>query len=168
MGFDAKIIRAEMFPGETFRNHFDHMALIVSVTGIDYLVDVGNGKSFGKPIAIEGGHSVDGEGGQYRIEAYGDHDRVLSFFDKGEWHYRYAFQMQAKTHADFLDVCRFVETSEESAFTGKKLATVYRPSGRVTLSGFELTTQTQRGAEKRVIAESDYARVLLDEFGLVL
>ena len=32
MGFDAKIIRAEMFPGATFRNHFDHMAVIVSIS----------------------------------------------------------------------------------------------------------------------------------------
>jgi N-hydroxyarylamine O-acetyltransferase len=168
MGFDAKIIRAEMFPGATFRNHFDHMAVIVSLSGIDYLVDVGNGKSFGAPIAVEGGDHVRGEGGQYRIETYGDEDRVLCFFEKDEWHYRYAFQTQAKTHADFRDVCRFIETSEESTFTGKKLATVYRPSGRATLSGFELTTQTQHGVEKRTIDKSDYVQVLLDEFGLVV
>ncbi|WP_159064774.1 arylamine N-acetyltransferase family protein [Thaumasiovibrio subtropicus] len=166
IGFDVQLIAAEMFPGETFRNHFDHMALLVNLEGKTYLVDVGNGKYFGPPLDIDSPNEAVGEGVRYKIAPYAMNDLALCFFNEGKWQYRYAFQRQPVGLADFKQVCTFIETSSESSFTQKVLVTRLDGDKRITLSGNKLviTGEGEQPEERNVTAEQP--AVLLENFGI--
>ena len=169
LGFQVRIIEAEMFPGSDFRGHFNHMALIVTLDGVEYLIDVGNGKYFGKPIDINSQTETIGENTRYKIVRYGAKDFALCLFDENEWKYRYAFRLEAKSLSDFTEMCHFVETSTESSFTQKVLVTIIKNSNRITLSDNRLLFSHSDGTkDERVVKKSEFKNTLSKHFGIKL
>ncbi|WP_028023327.1 arylamine N-acetyltransferase family protein [Enterovibrio calviensis] len=167
IGFKVQYIAAEMFPAETLRNKFDHMALLVNLDGNDYLVDVGNGKHYGFPINIKRSDESIGEGVRYRIQQYNDDYLVLCLFEDDEWKYRYAFNTDVKHAPDFKKSCEFTQTSPDSSFTKDMVVTRLNQEYRATLSGLSFTkTFPDHTKEKRVISAVELDSVLLSEFGL--
>lgn len=167
IGFDVRIIEAEMFPEEQFKGHFDHMALVVKIDAVEYLVDVGNGKYFGQPISILSSTETIGEGINYRISKYGDDDFVLCFDDGDSWKFRYAFKLGSKSLTDFEKVSIFIETSPDSNFTKALLSTIYNGNERITLSGNRLVITDKSGAKtERELQETEIKDTLLTQFGL--
>ncbi|CAH0530275.1 arylamine N-acetyltransferase family protein [Vibrio hippocampi] len=169
IGFDVRIIEAEMFPKAQFKGHFDHMALIVTMDEVEYLVDVGNGKYFGQPMSILSSAVTVGEGTNYKISKYADDDFVLCFEDNDGWKFRYAFRLASKSLTDFKKVSTFIETSPDSPFTQALLSTVYNGSKRVTLSGNRLVITEKSGIQKeKQVPESEVKETLFTQFGLSL
>ncbi|MCL1127369.1 arylamine N-acetyltransferase family protein [Shewanella surugensis] len=168
LGFDVRVIEAEMFPGASFKGHFDHMSLIVTLDEVEYLVDVGNGKYFGDPISIHSHAETTGEECiHYKVMRYGISDFVLCFNEADTWKYRYAFRLASKNISDFQQVSHFIETSPESIFTQKLLVTVYKHSQRITLSGDRLLITDQSGLQtEKVVQDSEQAKVLKGYFGI--
>lgn len=167
IGFEVKIIEAEMFPKEQFKGHFDHMALIVKIDAIEYLVDVGNGKYFGKPMPILSKAVTKAEGINYKISNYGDKDFVLCFENNASWKYRYAFRLAPKSLTDFKKMSQFIETSPDSPFTHSLLATLYQGDKRITLSGNRLLITENSGHKtQKKIQEPEIKETLLKLFGL--
>lgn len=173
VGFEARIIAAQMWPDKKPREEwdYDHMAIIVNLNGIEYLVDVGNGVYLGKPLAIVGDDSSLSEGIQFHCEAYDDEHWVLlsqqSLPTQEESIQRYVFKPEEAKRDDFKPACHFVETSPDSKFVQNLVVTRWTHEGRITLAGNTLVkTDRHRNREETTIAKSDTTDVLKKYFDI--
>ncbi|MEZ8825396.1 arylamine N-acetyltransferase [Vibrio amylolyticus] len=178
MGFDARIIAAQMWPDKKPREawDYDHMAVIVALDGTEYLMDVGNGIYLGKPLAINNSDSSLSEGMRFHCEKYDDEHLILlcqptsSAAEQDtieETIQRYVFKPSAVDRDDFKPACHFVETSPDSKFVQNRIVSKWTPEGRITLSGNTLVkTDQDKNREENTVAESDVNRVLEQYFGI--
>lgn len=174
LGFKAQLIGAAMFPDpQKPVKRYDHMAILVTLEDGQYVVDVGNGRNFNGAIPIDGSMHTTAEGYEYKIAPY--NNDALAMYVLGEqpepsqWQVRYALEpmLPAKSRSDFNDACHNTQTSPESIFVQKRLATLPKAHSRITLSDLRWTeTFTNGETVEHDIDESDYLRVLRDEFGL--
>jgi N-hydroxyarylamine O-acetyltransferase len=141
---------------------FDHMCLRVIADGAAFLADVGFGDNFVRPLRLDvEGPQHDGRR-TFRIETDGT-SRVLR--DDGAPRYR--FDLIAYDLADFEPGCRYHQTSPESHFTRRRIASRLTPDGRLTLGEDRLITTGADGTKReRPVAPDDWSRVAAEQFGL--
>ena len=144
---------------------FDHLTLLVHLEQ-DWLVDVGFGESFRKPLRMQAGPTQQQNGESYRLEREGE-AWVYLVWD-GAWTPAYRFHMQPHALRDFAAMCRYHQTSPQSTFTQKRVCSLATCSGRITLSDELLITTSDGERTERVLTEQDYRSVLAQEFGIVL
>jgi N-hydroxyarylamine O-acetyltransferase len=66
-------------------------------------------------------------------------------------------------------MCHYHQTSPESPFTRKRLCSLARPDGRVTLADMKLIVTRNGTREERVLRSSDeWNNLLREHFGVVL
>lgn len=188
MGFNARLIASEMNPNPQKEIlEYTHVAILVDLDGKDYLVDVGNGRDFGGALPIDGSVSTFAEGFEYKIAQYDSNSLGLFVIDhnkgigqkKGEWEHlpdnpeewkvRYALEpeLPSKTRSDFVNACHYIQTSPDSIFVQKRLATLPKVNSRITLSEqhwIEKYNDGQRDDEQ--VSDSEYLAVLKSKFGL--
>ena len=169
LGFSTTMVSARVFMAEEdkFTTEFDHMALLVSLDST-YLVDVGFGDSFIKPIEMEEG-TVEDISGAYRLRASqpGPEEYLVQKREQDEWRAQYSFTTYPRQMSDFEGMCIFHQTAPESPFTQGPFCTMATERGRVTLSENSLTIT--EGMEKRkiqVVSAEDYRQMLHDYFGI--
>ena len=147
LGFSVSIASGRVYiaADDRFTPEFDHMVLLVQMDKI-YLVDVGFGDCFRKPIALPGG-LVEDISGTYRIKPPGlDQDiYLLQRRDKGMWHPRKL--------SDFSEMCAFNQTSPNSHFTQQTVCSVATETGRATLTD-DFLTITEGDHQKKVPVDS--------------
>jgi N-hydroxyarylamine O-acetyltransferase len=177
LGFDATILSAEVAKADGgFSEPFDHMALMVKLNE-RWLVDVGFGDSFIEPLLLdEAGEQLQGERA-YRITPDGNY-MILSRRDSDEWKPQYRFTLQPYQYEDFIDRCRYQQTSPQSHFTqGRICSRATEDGGRITLSAAKGTTahdlrliSTTRSDRNEQILQSneDYTEALREHFGVVM
>jgi N-hydroxyarylamine O-acetyltransferase len=169
---------------------YDHLALRVDLPGDrPFLCDVGFGEGFLEPLPLRPGEHAQGDRA-YRLSledaAGGRHVSVpwargLSSSESGDWLYeyrragserwepQYRFTLQPRRMEEFLQMCRWHQTSPESPFTRRRLCSLATAGGRVTLSegklietlGVDRRTSTVDGLEAE-------AAVLRERFGVRL
>jgi N-hydroxyarylamine O-acetyltransferase len=151
-----------------FGREFDHMALLVSLHE-QWLVDVGFGDSFREPLRIVI-DEIQVQGKQaYRFEA---NERLLLLKEKdfeNNWKPHYRFSLTPRKPEEFLDMCAFHQSSPESIFTRRRICSMAKPDGRVTLSDMRFIETT--GYERRehlVSSDLEYRMILQDIFGIIL
>ena len=88
--------------------------------------------------------------------------------EKDEWSTLYRFDMQEKELKDFTEVCHFNQTSPDSHFTKKRIDTLAIETGRITLSGNELTETSHDEKRKIPINDSNLQQVLEKYFGIYM
>jgi len=167
LGYTVTLLSAEVaHDAGGFSPEFDHLALLVHLTE-DWLVDVGFGDSFLRPVRLtEDFEQVQGERA-YRFERLGDY-WVLQHKENG-WISSYRFTLYPYKLTDFVERCHFHQSSPESHFTQKRLCTLATPSGRVTLSEQKLIVTTEKGRQERLLANRDeYLAALAEQFGIFL
>jgi N-hydroxyarylamine O-acetyltransferase len=166
IGFTAQIVSARVYmPARNlFSPDFDHMTIIVDL-GESYLVDVGFGDTFRRPIAMPDGE-VEDVSGRYQIRS--DKDQfVLQKLQSDNWQPVYSFTIQPKAISDFEEMCSFNQTSPESHFTQQLICTIATETGRVSLSDDYLTIT--KGSTKRKIkvkSSEDFRLNLQNYFGI--
>jgi len=173
IGFNVNFIKAEMFKGLPLKNDENHMhmALLVYLDNEVYLVDVGNGKSFGNPIPIINKQFSKGEDFDYIVDDFQDMKALYYKDSSGELTPRYVFGMEPKTREDFRKACIFIETSPESVFLKGTLATQLKPNGkgRETVSGSKIIVSTDSGKYSSIISSKEALNMHLEEkFGIFL
>jgi len=169
LGFSVSLVSSQVYrpAEERFTPEFDHMVLLVDLEKI-YLVDVGFGDTFRKPIAMPDG-IVEDIGGRYRVRPIGAaRDRyVLQKQDKDNWQHVYCFTKRPRVISDFEEMCTFNQTSPESHFTQEVICTIATKNGRVSLSEGFLTITDGRSKRKiNVISDEDFRQKLRDYFGI--
>ena len=166
LGFDLRLLSASVFNKQKneFGPEFDHMALLVKLDDI-YLVDVGFGDSFRKPISLSEKFSED-ISGTYRIDILNE-DFTLQKLESEEWISLYKFSDTGRKLSDFYNMCIFNSTSKESSFTRRKICTIALPKGRKTLSDESFTLTINKSKFRFPLdGYQNYITVLKNFFGI--
>jgi N-hydroxyarylamine O-acetyltransferase len=151
-----------------FGPEFDHMLLKVELPEL-WLADVGFGESFVDPLALmAGAPELENE------HVFG----VLS--ENGGWElYRrdsdgvqvplYRFSDIPHQLSEYNSMCHYHQTSPESSFTRRRICTLARPDGRVTLAGMRLI-ETKNGTREETLltTETELRNCLREQFGVEL
>jgi len=168
LGFQVDLLSAEVFEEGEFSPEFDHLAILVKLEE-DWLVDVGFGDSFVKPLKLfESGEQVQNDTA-YRIERSTNY-RVLSQQDgSGIWEHSYRFNLEPRNLEDFKARCRYHQTSPDSHFTRKRMCTRLMQEGRITLRDMCLSeTKNMERRETKIADEGAYLAALEKHFGIRL
>jgi N-hydroxyarylamine O-acetyltransferase len=152
VGFDVKMLsgRVSGANGE-FGPEFDHMALLVND---EWLADVGFGESTLVPLRLDGTP----ENG-YRVL-----DGQLQALRDGEWKTDFRFTLDPHELSEFGPMCDYQQTSPESPFTKKKVITLAREDGRITLTADRLIVTKNGVREEMPVA--DWEQALFENFGV--
>lgn len=170
LGFEVDLLSAgvrRMKGG--FGPEFDHLMLAVHLEE-RWLADVGFGDSFREPLVLdERGEQVRGDQA-YRLDEDGDH---LILFQRqgseGDWERQYRFTLRPHELPEYEEMCRYHQTSPESHFTLKRVCTLARADGRVTLSDLRLITTRGGVREERTLeSEAEHEAMLRELFGVVV
>lgn len=168
LGYDAKLIAATVRSADgSWTMTGSHAAQIVQLDQ-PYFVDVGFGDSARKPLPLTGEVHRD-VSGTYRILPLDDDTYDLQRMnEKDEWVTRLRFSLAEKQLVDFEKPCHFNQTSPNSHFTGRELATIATEEGRITLSGNKLTITKHGKKTERIVTKDELAVLLRVYFGIAL
>jgi N-hydroxyarylamine O-acetyltransferase len=169
LGFDVTELAASMAhdAGE-FGPEIDHLTLLVHLSE-DWLLDVGNGDSFLRPLRVQAALEQR-EGEQtYRFERDGNFWVLQRTANNGTWKSEYRFTMQPHKLVDFIERCHYYETSPKSPFTHGRTCSRTTPEGRITLRDQRLITTIHGKKEEQTLqSEDECLNVLAEQFGMVL
>lgn len=168
LGFKVDLLSVEVFGNGGYSPKFDHLALRVQLED-DWLVDVGFGDSFVKPLKLFESNEQVQKGIPYRVE-HKSKDWVLSRKDaSGEWERTYRFNLEPRKLSDFKERCHYHQTSPESQFTQKRLCTRLTQDGRITLRDHGLiVTKNKQRSETPIVDDTAYIAALDKYFGIRL
>lgn len=169
LGFQVRMIEASVYSSERgeFGEMRNHMTLIVTLDK-EYLVDVGFGDSFRKPLILKNGSNED-ISGKYRIRALSSYTSILQKFDGNLWLDQYKFIDNQLKLSDYQNNCNWIQTSPDSHFTQSKFVTIGTESGRITLSDNNKTITHYNN--KKIIkydSNKDFGYYLSKEFDMTI
>ncbi|MFV1990924.1 MAG: arylamine N-acetyltransferase [Acidimicrobiales bacterium] len=149
IGFAVDRVSASVLLGGGSTQGPDHLALIVHLDQ-PYLVDVGFGASFTRPIAIDSQEEVSEEHGSYRVHALGDGQYLLRFCgtDESEFSDLYRFDTAPVALSAFSKRSHYLANEPALKWSQSPFATRLIPGGRVTLLRDRI--KLRRGGEEVV------------------
>lgn len=188
LGFTVRRISGRVFnPQRELGPEFDHLAIIATIKGQEYLTDVGFGAFVFAPLRIELDLLQPDIGGDFSISQYhpepgpGGADQVtpgslvVNKISEGKSVAEYVFSRQERSFEEFTGMCNYHQSSPESHFSKKPFISMANPNGRTTLSGTSLkhTRKIENRAgtevsESNLLDLSAYHGVLKEYFGVTL
>ena len=167
LGFTTRLISARVFNGTSHGPEYDHAAIIVTIGEEEYLADVGYGDFTSEPLRFVLEEQQRDENGTFIIRRSDEEYLEAAKLVDGEWKSEYIFKDIARVLSEFAEMCDFQQYSPESHFTKGKLCSIMTENGRKTLTDSKFIV-TQRGdkIERLIADESEFYRVLNDEFGI--
>ena len=170
LGFNCHIIAAKFWDKEKlkFGKPFEHMGIIVSIEGEDWLVDVGFGDGPVSPLKIQKGIVQMDYTRYWRIDTDPDENYILKVSDDASHFYtRLHFNLSEQQLIQFIEICEYQQTSSDSPFTQKKLVTQLTPNGRVTLTDRKLKVlELGETKETDIMHEDEFLSKLEHHFGI--
>lgn len=134
LGFRVKMISARVHQKEGgYSPEFDHMALLVTIDNDTYLVDVGFGRFSLQPLLLREEVILKDPHGNFVFDSYQDHFRI-NLIEKGERMPQYIFTTHTRQLENFAAMCHFHQQSPESHFRQRKVISLAREKGRITLN----------------------------------
>ena len=162
VGFDVALRAAEvLFSGHPPETP-DHLVLQVSIDGRPWLVDVGFGDAFCRPLALDVDDPQDGESRPYRVRR-DDGFLVLDAAADGEWSRQYRFRPADVDLDVFEPASDRLQHTEGLHWTETRFATRLFPGGRVTLLHDRLKFTRDAGITEESVDE-DRWHVELDRW----
>jgi N-hydroxyarylamine O-acetyltransferase len=151
-----------------FGPEFDHMLLKVELPE-PWLADVGFGESFVDPLPlaagaheIENGHlfGVIPENGGWELYRRDSDGLEVPL---------YRFSDVSRHLSEYMPMCEYHQTSADSSFTRRRVCTLARPDGRLTLAGMRLI-ETNNGNRRETLlaSETELSECLRRQFGVEL
>jgi N-hydroxyarylamine O-acetyltransferase len=173
LGFDVVMLAASVARdrGE-YTPDFAHMALMVKCDPVTlderWLVDVGFGDSFRRPLLLDNPNEQEEEGASYRITPDGEAFILSECKHGGEWEPHYRFRLTPYQYADFLEMCHFQQYSPESHFRKGRVCSLATLDGRITLSELKFITSLFDGRREEQLLENEaaYLHTLHEQFGI--
>ena len=169
IGFNVDMLSAKVFNSTTkeLGPEFDHMTLLAHLDK-DYLVDVGFGDSFRKPLEMPEEESSD-ISGSYRLKRRNNNEYELQKLENSLWQLQYVFTRTKRNLRDFKKMCDFQQDSPDSHFRTRNLCTIATPAGRITLSEKSLTiTENGEKLKSEIASEKEFFELLEKYFGITL
>ena len=171
LGFEVALLSAEVArPGGGFGIPFDHMALRVDIEGEPWLADVGFGDSFVHPLRLVEGQTQEEAEYRYRLTRQGPYWHVeRAPLDAEGYKTQYRFTTAPRTLAEFRSGCEYHQTSPQSTFTQKVLATRALEDGRITVTPERvIVRQGKTRSETALGDENEFRDVLARHLGILL
>jgi N-hydroxyarylamine O-acetyltransferase len=168
LGYKVSRLSARMALDGKVGPEFDHMVLLVSLDR-EYFADVGNGRSVRDPLALDGDGTSEAERVEYRVGAHAE-GYALYYREAGsDWLPRFLFTTVPREQSEFSKMCEYHQTSPQSTFTQKRLATIATPQGRITLLDDRLVeTSGAERKEQELTSEDEVLLCLRTRFGIEL
>ena len=168
VGFEVIMVSARVYhENKGYSPEFDHMTLIVTLEGQQYLVDVGFGRFALTPLPIVAGTVFDGISAQFQFDHYEDHWRINEVV-KGKLVPGYIFKPFARQFSEFESMCDFHQTSPSSHFAKMKLITLPTPEGRITLNNEQLKITREGQVEEIYFPAEEFEKKLQEYFNIEL
>lgn len=170
LGFDVEMISASVSRGDgEYTPDFAHMALMVTLDD-RWLVDVGFGDTFRRPLRIDDLNDQVQTGAAYRIVPYERFHTLMERKDRGEWKPQYRFRLTPYKYTDFAEMCHFQQYSPDSHFRQGRLCSMATPDGRITLSELNFIKTWLDGRREETVLDSEkaFVQILQGEFGIDL
>lgn len=147
---------------------FDHLTLRVDFEE-SWLADVGFGDSFLEPLRLSPESEQSDPAGMFRLLQDGNRWHLHRAEGPANWKPQYSFSLQPRQMGDFAGMCHYHQTSPQSHFTQNRICSLATPDGRMTLSGMKLiVTKNGHRQERMLTSESEWVRVLQEQFGITL
>lgn len=169
LGFDAKLIACQVYHSSgKLGPEFDHMAIIVQLTEVEYLVDVGFGEFFRSPLVIKEGLVQMDFQTYYQISKNIDDVYVVKQSkDTIEYSNQYEFKNEARSLIEFVDMCQFHHKNPESHLVKRLYVHQSKSNGQLVITNTQLTIELDGKTEKVPIHnKDDFEAKLSQHFGL--
>ncbi|OGB62341.1 MAG: hypothetical protein A2Y94_11340 [Caldithrix sp. RBG_13_44_9] len=158
IGFTTKLVSGRVYvqDREDYGPEFDHLAILVTIEGKEWLSDVGFGDFSLHPLPLEINTPLNDANGQFLIEGYQNtHFRISRYHPKqNKFFPEYLFSNVSRQLSDFDQMCRYHQTSSESHFTRKRVCSLATHNGRITLTGDKLII-TRKDSRKELAVKND-------------
>ncbi|MDE2594080.1 MAG: arylamine N-acetyltransferase [Burkholderiales bacterium] len=144
-----------------------HMALVLTLDGVQWLVDLGFG-SYGirQPMRLDrSGQAVQQDHDQFKLTQSSD-NHLLQAFSEGQWLNQYEFNLSPQEWIDFAPANYLNSTHPDAIFVQKHLIIVHTPTGRKMLIGETLKTVDAGKVQQQTVPIDQRASVLDQAFGL--
>ena len=151
-----------------FGPEFDHMLLKVELPD-PWLADVGFGESFVDPLPLRAGAEEAENGHLFGVTPENGGWELYRRDSDGTEVPLYRFSDIARQLPEYMPMCEYHQTSPESSFTRRRICTIAKPDGRITLAGMRLI-ETKNGGRREalLINEAELHRCLNEQFGMEL
>lgn len=177
LGFDVDMVSARVAgrDGE-LGPPFDHMALLVAVPDepCRFLVDVGFGDAFTRPIPLTDGREQSDRDRDVRVRDLGDgcwayEERRFGSAEPSRWTTQYVVEARPRRLAEFAEMNEHQQRSPDSHFRRQPVCSLLTSGGRVTVSAdclIESSISGERHETKLTVA--DRRRVLRERFAVAV
>lgn len=151
-----------------FGPEFDHMLLKVELPD-PWLADVGFGESFVDPLQLKAGAQGAENGRLFGVTPENGGWELYRRDSDGAEVPLYRFSDIAHELSEYVPMCEYHQTSPESSFTRRRICTMAKPDGRITLAGMRLI-ETKDGIREETMlsSEQELRACLREQFGVVL
>lgn len=169
LGYELRMIAANVYDREKgYGPAYDHLSLLVTIEGVDYLTDVGFGKFTFEPLKLQTEILQQDDQGIFFIQTTEEDYFRVSKKEQDGWMPQYIFQPQGRAYAEFESTCHYHQTSPDSHFTHKRLMSLMRTDGRVTITGNVLKIDQQGVITEKPFEEQAFEGLLAECFGLTI
>jgi N-hydroxyarylamine O-acetyltransferase len=167
IGFTVDRVPASVLLSEASSDGADHLALIVHLDQ-PYLVDVGFGASFTRPIAIESEADVYEDHGNYCVQPLDEGRYLLRFraTDAAEFSDQYRFDTSPVPLSSFEQRSHYLATEPGLSWTKSPFATRLIPGGRVTLLSDRIKFRRAGDEVVYPVSAEEWDAELLKWFGM--
>ena len=169
LGFNSKMISARVYDSKNqkFGEEFDHLAIIVKLNNVEYLVDVGFGEFAFHPLKMELNKTQSDPRGDFIIEEHKNGYYQVSKMEGETKLVEYIFTKKKRDLMEFTEMCRYHQTSPKLHFTQKRLISKPTQNGRITISGNMLKVTDNGGIIKELTFDNqNFSELLLNWFGI--
>jgi N-hydroxyarylamine O-acetyltransferase len=171
MGYDVQRIESVMFNHETqrFSVTMCHMGLLVNLEGKRYLVDVAS--NFVEPLDIDNRDIQTQKTGRFQIHYDGEKHSLHTQLNGAEkLLLTYIFFTNPHDLEDYEPANDYMQHSQHSSFTQKRVCTQLKVDGRYTLSDRLFVYTDWDGTRSEILIESEeqFHALLNEHFGIKL
>jgi N-hydroxyarylamine O-acetyltransferase len=171
MGYSCTMVSSRIYNTDgSWGPDYDHLSLVVACNDRKFLVDVGYGDLFLKPLElVENEIQTDGKN-YFKIqkEVSGDYILLMSA-DKSAFEIRYRFNLSRCLIEDFSAINRHKQIHPDSYFVKNLVCTKATSAGRTTLFNNRLIINAGSKREESVLENmSQFKSALTEYFGIQL
>jgi len=167
VGFQARLFLARVIYNQDIHPGLTHRITLVSLEGVDYLVDVGFGPLGPRvPVPLGGAAGMDGWR-RYRVAQPRSGEFHLQCFKDAEWYSLYRFELHRYGETD-CELGHFYSHRHPAAvFVNNLVVTRLLPDRILSLRNRDYRVMTSHGEELQSVDNAAFLhRLLRDEFGL--
>lgn len=165
LGYDVTVHAARVVTAGSRWIPFGHLCLNVECEG-RWLVDVGFGNSFQRPLRIGKEGVQSDEGGDHTLQKVEEGWLLRSRIFHDTFDPEYRFDLTPRHFDEFKERCHWTQTDHTSGFTRNIMASRPTPEGRRTVLGFTLREFVGGESRERSINAVERARIFIDDFDL--